>query len=209
MYLDKLLKTKWKIDADNEEGLLFCNMPEINEKIYLHRLYKTIGLKYALEFEKLIGVNLLPELKEFYKYYNGCRLFHSSINIFGFDVGESAPVSMPLSYINLHSELIDNGNKSDEIVYFGNVGNYLMYYKTNDNDNKIYLSKHGELKVYEQFSSIKDLLQYYCNILIPEYKENGYREHPRSEKIYKNIPVLANSFNGDIDWEVSSQTKEN
>lgn len=52
MYLDTLLQKNWKIDADNDEGLLFCHMPEINDGIYLHRLYKPIGLEYALEYEK-------------------------------------------------------------------------------------------------------------------------------------------------------------
>ena len=205
MYLDEQLQKKWKIDASNDEGLLFCHMPEINNNIYLHRLYKPIGLQYAMEFEKIIGVELLPELKDFYNDYNGCRLFHSSINIFGFDVGESAPMSMPLSHINLHRELEKNGNNGDDIVYIGNVGNYLMYYRINDKNHAIYLSKHGELDVYMKFLSIKDLLQYYCNALKFEYKEDGYREHPKKDKLYKKFPLLANSFNGDIDWEIPQE----
>lgn len=156
--------------------------------------------------KKQLGIELLPELKEFYQYYNGCRLFHSSINIFGFDVGESAPMNLVLNNINMHGELMNHGKDGADIVYFGNVGDYLIYYKQSEiRLSKIYLSSHGELSVRKQFSSIKELLTYYIKALSIEYKSDGYRKHPITEKWCRKYPLEKNSFNGDIDWEIEGE----
>lgn len=210
MYLDELLKTKWKIDANNEEGLLFCNMPEINNEIYLHRLYNKIDMSFYDKFEQAYQIYLLPELKEFYKYYNGCRLFHSSINIFGINVGKSAPMNLVLNNINLHAKLSANKIDDKEIVYIGSVGDYAMYYKQCEiNNPTIYLSNHGELKVHKQFSSLQGLLTYYITALSYEYNEKGYRKHPIEEKWCQKYPLEKNSFNGDIDWDTDEKKTEN
>ncbi len=199
MYLDDLLQKKWKIDAKNSEGLLFCHMPEINEQIYLHRLYKKIEEKEFAEFKKLVNFQFIPELREFYKHYNGCRLFHSSINIFGFNHGDSMPMSLLLNNINMHIQLANNNIKNDDIAYIGNVGDYLIYYRQSEFSNpKIYLSKHGELKIHKQFSLIEELLKYYITALSDEYNEKGYRKHPSTEKWCRKYPTIANQFNGDI-----------
>ncbi|MGN1212485.1 MAG: SMI1/KNR4 family protein [Christensenellales bacterium] len=209
MYLDKLLSEYWKTDDITSEGKLFCHMPEINEQVYLHRLYSKVEVKYYEKFEQLLNCSLIPELKEFYQYYNGCRLFHSSINIFGFEVGDSKPMPMLLNNINQHRELENRKINGDDIIYFGNVGDYLMYYRQSEIDNpSIYLSKHGSIEIYKKFSSIKELLTFYIKLLSNEYKSNGYRKHPKQDSLYKKYPVIANSFNGDIDWEVPDDSLE-
>ncbi len=203
MYLDELLKNKWKVDQNNEEGLLFCAMPEIDDDVYLHRLYKKIDINYANKYEQENGIVLLPELKEFYKNFNGCRLFHSSINIYGFDVEKSEPMCMVLNNINLHTKLNNNGFDGKDIVYIGNVGDYLIYYKQSEiKSPKLYLSNHGELTVHKEFYSIKELLSFYIKALSFEYDEKGYRKHPINEKWCRKFPLEKNSFNGDIDWTV-------
>lgn len=209
MYLDDLLQKKWNIDAETNEGLLFCHMTEINEQIYLHRLYKKLEDKEFEKIEKSLNINIIPELREFYKHYNGCRLFHSSINIYGFECGDSKPMAFVLNNINLNLKLVNNNIIDKDIVYIGNVGNYLIYYKQSEILNpKIYLSRHGELKIHKQFSSLEELLKYYIMALSYEYDKNGYRKHPKTDKLYKKFPVIANSFNGDIDWEIPTETQE-
>lgn len=201
MYLDNLLKQYWKIEADTDEGLLFCHMPEIDEQIFLHKLYKKIGPVYADSFEQKTEIKLLPELKEFYQTYNGCRLFHSSINIYGFSIKASAPMDITLNNHNHHAKLSQNGKDDKDIVFIGGVGEYLIYYKQSEIDYpKIYLSKHGEVKIHKSFSSIQELLTYFILALSQEYNDNGYRKHPLKDKVLQQFPLLANAFNGDIDW---------
>lgn len=212
MYLDELLQKKWKLEKDNDEGKVYVVMKEISDETYLHYLCKKIDENYYDNFEKTYNIVLLPELKEFYKFYNGCRLFLSSIVIYGLGVGESRPMEFFLNDYNKHQEITYKKNSKqilDDIVFFGGVGNYNFYYKQSEiNNPKIYVSPNGMVEPIKVFNSIKELMDYYFKYLTPEYDENGYRKHPNKEKWCRKIPAIANSFWGDIDWEIPQEEQD-
>ena len=55
MYLDKLLKTKWEIEKQNEEGDIFVVMKQFSDRTYLHRLCRKIDMKNP------VRATLLPD----------------------------------------------------------------------------------------------------------------------------------------------------
>lgn len=212
MYLNDLIQSKWKLEKQNEEGDIYVVMKEVSDKTYFHLLCKKIDKEYYDNFEKTYNIKLLPELREFYNNYNGCKLFHSSIVIYGIGVGESKPMDFFINDLNKHNEIPKNEitqEELDDIVFFGGVGDYNLYYKQSElNNPQIYLSQNGNIKPKQQFGSIRELMQFYFKYLTIEYNEKGYRKHPITEKWCRKIPVIANSFNGDIDWEVPTETQE-
>lgn len=212
MYLNELIQSKWSLERRNEEGEIYVVMKEISDKTYFHLLCKKIDTKYYENFEKTYNIKLLPELKDFYNYYNGCKLFHSSIVIYGIGVGESRPMELFINDLNKHNELPKENitqDESNDIVFFGGVGDYNIYYKQSEiNNPKIYLSKNGTVEPIRQFNSIRELMVFYLKYLVFEYDEHGYRKHPIKAKWCKDIPVIANSFNGDIDWEIPQELRE-
>lgn len=206
MYLEELIETKWKLERDDDEGKIYVVIREVSDETYLHCLCKKIDFSHYEKLEEILNIRLIPELKEFYKHYNGCRLFLSSINIYGMGVGKSSPMEFFLNDSNMHGEIKDkkvSKETLDDIVFFGSVGDYNAFYKQSEYLNpKIYIAKHGSVTPVKQFDSIKDMMLYYFMYLIPEYDEKGYRKHPYKEKWCAKYPALANSFYGDITWTV-------
>ena len=205
MYLDKLLKTKWEIEKQNEEGDIFVVMKQFSDRTYLHRLCRKIDMKNYEDLEKSYNIKLLPELKEFYTHYNGCNLFLNSVNIYGIWLGQSNPIDLALNDIKDHQEIADKTISQellDDIVFFGVIGDYYLYYKQSEiTDPKIYLAKSGTIVPSKIFGSIKETLEYYLKYLIPEYDEQGFRKHPNKDEWCKSFPLEQNSFWGEIDWE--------
>ena len=136
MYLDELLEKNWPTKKQDETGVYYGQVKHISSTIYLNELCRALDMEFYEKFESVFNITLLPELKEFYKYYNGCRLFHSSISIYGINVPISNPYDITLNNYNKHAELANNGITDEkllnDIVFIGSIGKYLMYYKQSD-----------------------------------------------------------------------------
>ena len=127
MYLEELIEKKWKVERNDAEGKIYVVMREVSDETYLHCLCKKIDAVYYEKLEEALNIKLIPELKEFYKHYNGCRLFLSSINIYGVGLGKSSPMEFVLNDSNMHGEIKDKKVSKatlDDIVFFGSVGDY-------------------------------------------------------------------------------------
>ncbi len=107
MYLEELSEKKWKADRDDEKGKLYVVMREVSDETYLHCLCKKIDMNYYEKLEEALNIRLISELKEFYERYNGCRLFLSSINIYGVGIGKSSPMEFILNDSNMYGEIKD------------------------------------------------------------------------------------------------------
>ncbi len=210
MYLDDLLQKKWNTIKKDSSGVYYGQVKHISDTVYLNELCSPIDNQYYDNFEKAYNIKLLPELRKFYNYYNGCRLFHSSIVIYGIGVGESKPMDFFINDLNKHNEIPKNEitqEELDDVVFFGGVGDYNLYYKQSElNNPKIYLSPNGNITPKQQFGSIQELMGYYINAFSYEYDENGYKKHQGKEKWMKGAPIIQNSLNGDIDWEIPTET---
>ena len=200
MYLEELITKKWRLEADNNRGKLYCLMPQINDHFYLHELCKKIDKTNYDQLESTLNIKLLSELKEFYSQFNGCRLFISSINIYGIPLKDSFPMDFVVNDFNVHAQYGFSKEEHKDIVFFGSVGDLDLSYKQSELDNaKIYLTEKGNIEPILIFDSIKDVMIYYFNILYKEYGADGYRKHP--DIVFEGLPHLENKFFGEIDWK--------
>lgn len=180
-----LLKSKWGGFIKN--GHAFCNqqMPFISDKAYLNVLYEPQTTAIQEVFNSF-GCNVLPELLDFYKKYNGCRLFFSSLNIFGiqcFDEEIYEPFDLALE-----NHIIQETFKDNNYVFFASLGgDYAFAYKKGE-CSKIYAVKKGKKKVLKEFDNFDSWFSYYFDALYEEYDEEGQKKHPN--KRYKEIPAL-------------------
>lgn len=180
-----------KIESKWGEFLTFghalCNkqMTFVSEKAYLNILYKPQinAIKKAFNsFSPTIPLDLL----DFYGKYNGCRLFFSSLNIFGvqcFDEEIYEPFDLALE-----NHIIQESFKDNNYVFFASLGgDYAFAYKK-DECSKIYAVKKGKKKVLKVFENFGSWFSYYFDALYEEYDEEGQKKHPN--KRYKEIPAL-------------------
>lgn len=180
-----LLKIKW--GEFIKSGHAFCNqqMPFVSDEAYLNVLYEPQTNAMQGVFNSL-GSNILPELLAFYEKYNGCRLFFSSLNIFGvqcFDEEIYEPFDLALE-----NHIIQESFKDNNYVFFASLGgDYVFAYKK-DEGSKIYAVKKGEKKVLKVFENFDSWFSYYFDALYEEYDEEGQKKHPN--KRYKEIPAL-------------------
>lgn len=71
MYLKELIEIRWT--SENNEN--YCKLDRFGNNIYLHTLFPCLDINQYIDLEKSLNIKLLPELIEFYKYFNGAKLF--------------------------------------------------------------------------------------------------------------------------------------
>ena len=184
---EMLLKLEYKWGKFIENGHAMCNkqMQFVSPKAYLNILYKP-QLDLIQEKFSLLNALILPGLLEFYKQYNGCRLFFSSLNIFGIQSFEEE-IYEPFD-LELENRIIQETFKNDKYIFFASLGgDYVFAYKK-DECSKIYAVKKGRKKVLKTFDNFWSWFSYYFDVLYEEYDEEGRKIHPN--KRYKDIPTL-------------------
>lgn len=180
-----LLKEKW--GGFVKYGHALCNkqMSFISAKAYLNVLYEPQIEEMQKSFDSL-ACRCLPELLDFYKRYNGCRLFFSSLNIFGIQCFNEETYE-PFDLL-LENHIIQESFKDSNFIFFASLGgDYAFAYK-NDECSKIYAIKKGENKVLKTYNNFDSWFAYYFDSLYKEYDEEGQKTHPN--KRYKEIPSL-------------------
>lgn len=191
MYLEKLIQNRYNKNIENN---YYCQLNKFGENIYLHYLYPKLNITFYEDIENSLNIKIIPELKEFYSYYNGCKLFSESITIYGISTEDSFPFDFVINNLNKRAELKGCKDRNN-YVFIGSVADLNMYYLQSEIPNcNIYLSKNGSTKVYQKFNSIKELITHYYKILENQYDDNGYRLNPNKGSLYKAFPVLSNKF---------------
>lgn len=184
---DILFKIKSKWGNFEYIGHALCNrqMPFISSKAYLNILYEP----QTENFEKnlvFFGEGVLPELLNFYKKYNGCRLFFSSLNIFGIQWYKNE-IYEPFDLI-LENMLIQKTFNDNNYVFFASLGGEYVFAYKKDECSKIYAVKKGEKKVVKKFENFNSWFLHFFDVLYEEYDEKGQKRHPN--KGYEKMPVL-------------------
>lgn len=179
------LEKKWGAFTKNGHALCCKQMPFISNKAFLNVLYEPQIDAIQDVFEAL-GATIHPELMEFYKSFNGCRLFFSGLNIFGVQCfWEETYEPFDLRRENY---VIQQSFKDDNYVFFASLGgDYAFAYKK-DERSKIYAVQKGKKKILKSFDNFNSWFTYYFDALYEEYDDEGQKKHPNKQ--YKNIPVL-------------------
>lgn len=128
-------------------------------------------------------------LMNFYKLYNGCRLFSDSLNIYGFQTFEHDDIE---TYdLEKENRRLKSNKKLIGYNYFGSIGGqYLFGLKQNSSLETVYCVNVDNGKVITKFKNFDILFDHLFDKLYDEYDQNGIKIH-KNEK-YKNIKTLYN-----------------
>lgn len=184
------LEAKWGEFAKNGHALCNKPMPFVSAKAYLNVLYEPQMESIQKAYQSL-GATVLPGLLEFYKQSNGCRLFFSSLNIFGIQCFDDE-IYEPFD-IELENRNIQETFRNNDYIFFASLGgDYAFAYKK-DECSQIYAIQKGKKKVLKTINDFETWFSYYFNALYEEYDDEGRKKHPNTK--YKNVPALYHETN--------------
>lgn len=171
-----------------------CELPFISDQARLNVIFDPIdfGVVEGVFANKLKS-ELLPDLKEFYLKYNGCRLFSNSFNIYGVQVYDSdiyQPYDIVIENVNNYAKMSDREKKRCNLLFFGSLGGDYIFGYDRDEKKQIYCVEAGHGKILKRFDSFNAFITYYINGLINEYDLKGKKLHPEEDSV--GIPVLEN-----------------
>ena len=145
---------------------------------------------------------LPKDLKEFYKNFNGMRLFFSSFSIYGTQINRFETKNTPFDI------LIENFSRSLDRSYivFGCIlGGKVFAYKNDKKCSQYYELNENDFSVIRTYESLNELLVEKLTPFLEEYNLDGTRKHPRVIEIAKNYPMFAHQFTGEKDWDLDKQ----
>lgn len=187
-----LLENKWgKFETtqymERQKQLLF-----LGENYYLNKLYNAISIETYDIIEKKFNIMLIPELKEFYKNYNGISLFYASFIILGINYFEDMNKRAfgPTDFIAQNRVTLIHTRHKDKynnMIQFGICGTCALCYDKDDM-KKIYSIEVNKGDIIHIFNSFNEAFDYYFEKLIEEYNGNGEKIHqdPNAVSIFRN-----------------------
>ena len=179
------LEAKWGGFVKNGHALCNKQMPFVSTKAYLNVLYEPQKESIQKAFGSL-DATVPPELLNFYRQYNGCRLFFSGLNIFGIQCFEDE-IYEPFD-LGVENRNIQETFKNSDYIFFASLGGDYAFAYRKDECSQIYAIKKGKKKILKKFDSFETWFSYYFNVLYEEYDDEGRKKHPN--KRYKDIPAL-------------------
>lgn len=181
------LEEKWgKFEQKSKErNMTNCPLKFISKEARLNAFFSPEPEEYIQKiFKDYLKTEIPLSLQTFYSKFNGCRLFFSSLNVYGVQYGLKGLMPYDLFVCNNNSG-IDNKNN---LVYIASIGgNYDFGFKR-DELTKIYGVKVGSDEIVQTFNSFEEFFDHYFNHLFNEYDKDGKKLHPNEK--YKDIPVL-------------------
>ncbi len=139
-------------------------------------------------FNDVLKAKAHPELMEFYKWTNGCRLFFASLSMYGISRdGKDVLVPFDLDYENrkLLKSMPDN-----DYVFFASIGGAYVFAYDRSMPSKVFGMKVGSTEILQTFEGVYEFFDHYFNALIEEYDVHCKKIHPTDA--YLGIPVLEN-----------------
>ena len=190
---------KWKVDYEDKYVTILCNTDHIQKNTRLHYFYKPVDMPKL--FKKMKWY-LPKDLKEFYKRFNGMRLFFSSFCIYGVQSCRFETENAP------YDILIENFSRSLDKSYiiFGCIlGGKVFAYKNDKKCSQYYELDENDFSVLRTYESLNDLLVEKLTPYLEEYNLDGTRKHPKTTEFAKKYPVFAHDYVGHKDWDLDNQ----
>ncbi len=185
-----ILQDRWGIFKKQGKYLSNCEMSFISKDARLNVFFDPVAPTKTEEyFANVLKAELHPELKTFYKWTNGCRLFFASLSVYGITEEKCNDVFVPfdLDYENRNLSKTMPGNK---YIYFASIGGSYVFAYDKKSPSKVYGMKVGSTEVLQTYEGFYDFFDHYFDALIDEYDDKGRKIHPT--EAYKGIPVLEN-----------------
>lgn len=189
-----VLEDKWGPFEKSSNYISNGKMPFVSEVARLNVLFdKCDELIIENVFANKLNAPIMPELRQFYNEYNGCRLFFGSLSIFGIakhpdDTYE--PFDLFRENLNNVSKLNKRARKSNKYIFFASLGGDYLFGYDKEDLQKVYCFKPGSLKVEAEYDSFETFWTHFFYGLIDEYDETCHKIHPNIED--EGIPALEN-----------------
>lgn len=183
------LQDKWGKFIKKKGYCVNGPMRFISKDAWLNEFFKEFATEeIEVYFKKVLGAELHPELRDFYAWTNGCRLFFSSLSIYGIlPSSKDKIVPFDIEYENKKLAISMGANK---YLFFASIGGEYVFGYDKETPSNVYGMKVGDISVLQTFNGINDFFDHYFDILIDEYGVDCKKLHPA--EAYKGIPVLEN-----------------
>ena len=143
-----------------------------------------------------------PKLLEFYKKYNGVKLFPRLISIYGYHadyIDVPLPYNIVLTTTNKRASLYNAGLPYDDIVFCGDYASvYFLYYNQKEMGN-FYLIDMSTFKIIQIFDTIEEFLELYTRhelSLLDEFDRRNRKTpydpilRPKDIEFQKSLPSV-------------------
>ena len=183
------LEDKWGKFISKDHYKTNCPMPFISDDARLNVLFEKNGNDEINSlFRNSFGTEIPEELNEFYLNYNGCRLFFSSLNIFGIQKYNNE-IFEPYD-IRIENDRIFGKCKklSSQYVFIGSLGGEYVFAFDKQEMKKILCFEIGKKKIVKEYDSFNIFFDQMFDYLFDEYGSDGRKININKE--YKGIPVL-------------------
>ncbi len=186
MDIEQELQKKWGEFSAQEHYVYQLHLPFISEKALFNLLFFPQSEQINKTVFREFGCELPDGLKKFYEKYNGCRLFFSSLSIYGLqqyteDVYE--PYDIVRENLNAQSSFQD-----ERYVFFASLGGKYLFAFRKDELTKIYTVESGKRKILRVYEDFGEWFSHFFYGLMAEYDLTGRKVHPNGK--YKKYPVL-------------------
>ena len=192
---------KWKVDYEDKYVTILCNTDHIQKDTKLHYFYKPVDMPKLFKKMKWYLPN---DLKEFYKNFNGMRLFFSSFCIYGVQSCRFETKHIPFDII---IENFSRSKNKDYIIFGTILGCYYFVYKNDKRSKGYYKIDADDWSILKQYDSLDQLLTEELTPFLEEYNLDGTRKHPIKSSISEMYPHFAHKFTGIKTWEAEKHQK--
>ena len=192
MQYANLLEEKWGKLVPEGHCLLNGQMPFVSTKARLNMLFLPEEQAVLSErISKICDCTIPEQLKAFYSQFNGCRLFFSSLNVFGVQAHPAEiyePFDLWIENNHILGNLSPKDRKKCDVVFFASIGGEYVFGFDKVNPSRVYGYKKGSLVCVQEFPDFDSFFDFHFNRLINEYDEACRKKHPLKQ--YIGIPAL-------------------
>lgn len=189
----KVITEKWgtltELDSFKANGMPDYMQGTAFNYIYIMSEKETV--EKILRKNKII---LSEELIDFYREYNGVKLFLSGFSLYGFPIKRNTynPYDFCVENMRIHIEMVNNNCDKPEWIFFGSYAGLYVFAYDRLSVKQYVCVERGKSDILLSFDSFEELVSYFVLSIITKYDENCNKLIPNEE--YRDIPVLANAM---------------
>ena len=168
--------------------------PSYLDKSAFNYLYKPIKMSLIDKQLKSKRIFLPRDIAEFYKNFNGVRLFLSALSIYGFVIKseEFVPYDFFVENMRIHIEMFNNDCDIEKWFFFGSYAGAYVFAYDDTKEKKYICVERGKNVILKSFVSFEELMNFFITGIIPHYDDFCNKREQNSE--YIDIPIVANSM---------------
>lgn len=181
------LESKWNPFEHDKFYLKQFDTSNGREKTYLNVLFYAVDIGKLQDVQEEFSCKIHPELKLFYKSFNGIMLFSESLRIYGIESNYDALYD-PYDIIeqNKNDNIKNYGEEYENFVVFGYYS-YCLFCFDKTNFKYLYVFDTHRKKIVYKFEKLSNLISHYVDYLYNEYDNRGMKIH--FDKSLKGLPV--------------------